>query len=137
MSELLDSFDSKIEPSISELGGKKRPAAKKKYTKKHIASTQPCPHCGDILPFPSFYCVCCKDHRHTLFQSNKDKDWCSDCNRGITSQGQAYMRAHRTWQPHIGIAASYDFPEWYEGQQELSASTIMPLWINDELDNII
>lgn len=108
---------------------------KKKYVKKIIRESIPCSHCGQIFHFPVLYCPICKTHSHQAI-AGTNPNGCSGCLRGLTTSGQAHMRANRTWNGVHGIEGEYDRPEFYDMELEINNMTIMPVWINNECDNV-
>jgi hypothetical protein len=107
---------------------------KKKYVKKPPKPKIPCQHCGEIFEYPVHYCPICKMHGHQAIHGT-NPEGCSGCLSGLTKSGQAKMRAERKWHGVIGISAYYDWPEFYDGQQEICNMTVMPVWVDYESGN--
>jgi hypothetical protein len=114
--------------------GEKKTTARKKYVAKKVRQEIPCAHCGEIFSYPVSYCPICKQHGHQAIAGN-DPRGCGSCRSGLSRSGQAHMRATRTWNGCKIIAAAYDMPEFYDGQQEISNMTLMPLWVTYESGN--
>lgn len=105
-------------------------APRKKYVKKKAANEIPCPHCGQLFPISMQYCEICKRHVVEAIEGPCKDGKCGSCRDGLSKQGQAYMRATRTWNGVRGISAYYDWPEFYDGDQEICNMTVMPVWVD-------
>lgn len=108
---------------------------KKKYVKRPSKPKIPCKHCGEIFEYKVGFCKICKMHVHEALYGDLKEDTCGACRSGLSTAGRNYQREHRIFFGVKGITAAYDFPEWYDMQQEISNMTVMPVWVDYESGN--
>lgn len=124
-------------PVFGEIPGKKKAGngQPKRVVKRPDRPQIPCMHCGLIFEYKVGFCKVCNRHIHEALYGDRKFDVCWDCRSGLSTPGEKWQRANRKWNGVIGIEAAYDKPEFYDGEQEISNMTIMPLWVNYESGN--